>query len=117
MSTTKRKTTRKRRTKYHVGRIPVSQIEFIRNLRTDDVNEIQATFKKEFGKLLKTETIAKYRSGVNASSNREFTVTINKDGKEYSLNEFFNMKMQDSFDENMTYVIDNVYRQLRDGIS
>lgn len=117
MSTTKRKTARKRKAKYHVGRIPVSQIEFIRNLRTDDVNEIQATFKKEFGKLLKTETIAKYRSGVNASSNREFTVTINKDGKEYSLNEFFTMKMQNSFDENMTYVIDNVYRQLRDGIS
>ena len=50
MSTTKRKTTRKRKSKYHVGRIPVSQIEFIRNLTTDDVNEIQATFKKEFGK-------------------------------------------------------------------
>jgi len=117
MNTTKRKTTRKRKTKYHVGRIPVSQIEFIRNLKTDDVNEIQATFKKEFGKLLKTVTIAKYRSGVNTSNNKEFTVTINKDGRNYSLNEFFTMKMQDSFDENMTYVIDNVYRQLRDGVS
>ena len=117
MKTTKRKMIRKKETTYHVGRIPVSQIEFIRNLKTDDVNEIQATFKKEFGKLLKTETIAKYRSGVNTLNNREFNVTINKDGKNYSLNEFFTMKMQDSFDENMTYVMDNVYRQLRDGVS
>ena len=117
MSTNKRKMTRKKETTYHVGRIPVSQIEFIRNLRTDDINEIQATVKKEFGKLLKTGTIAKYRSGVNTSNNREFTVTIKKDGKNYPLDEFFTMRMQNSFDDNMSYVMDNVYRQLRDGIS
>jgi len=117
MSKTKRKTTRKRKTKYHVGRIPVSQIEFIRSQATDNLNEIQQTFHKKFGKLLKTETISKYRSGVKTSNKKEFTVHLNQNGKEYSLNEFFTMRMQNSFDENITYVMDNIYRQLRDGIS
>lgn len=117
MSNVKRKATRKRKTKYHVGRLPISQIEFIRNLATDDLNEIQTTFKNEFGKLLKTERIAKYREGLvsSSSNNQEFTVTINhRNGKKYSLREFFTNKMQDSFDKNMTYVMDNIYRQLTD---
>jgi len=117
MSNVKRKATRKRKTKYHVGRLPISQIEFIRGLATDDLNEIQTTFKNEFGKLLKTERIAKYREGLvsSSSNNQEFTVTINhRNGKKYSLREFFTNKMQDSFDKNMTYVMDNIYRQLTD---
>jgi len=115
MSNVKRKATRKRKTKYHVGRLPISQIEFIRGLATDDLNEIQTTFKNEFGKLLKTERIAKYREGLSSlpSNNQEFTVTINhRNGKKYSLREFFHNKMQDSYDENVTYVMDNVFRQL-----
>lgn len=114
MSKVKRKATRKRKTKYHVGRLPISQIEFIRSLATDDLNEIQTTFKNEFGKLLKTERIAKYREGLAPLSNdNEFTVTINhRNGKKYSLREFFHNKMANSYDENVTYVMDNVFRQL-----
>ena len=115
-SKSKTKTTRKRKSKYHVGRIPVSQIEFIRSLATDDLKEIQTIVKSQFGNLLKTERIAKYREGLtplNNTSNQEFTVTINhKNGKKYSLREFFHSRMQDSFDENMAYVMDNIYRQL-----
>lgn len=117
MSNVKRKATRKRKTKYHVGRLPISQIEFIRNLATDDLNEIQTTFKNEFGKLLKTERIAKYREGLSSlpSNNQEFTVTINhRSGKNYSLREYLHYKMANSYDENITHVMDNVFRQLTD---
>lgn len=117
MSITKRKTTRKVKTKYHVGRIPVHQIEFIRSQSTDNLKEIQSTFNKKFGKLLKTETISKYRLGVKTSNKKEFSVNITKDGKKYSLDEFFTMRMQHSFDENLTYIMDNIFRQLKNGIS